>query len=446
MYRNDQINLEPPYQRKPAWKFKQRRLLLGSLFNGIPIPALIFHKHFERRPNKDIYDVLDGKQRIETILHFIGLRPIKFEEDLPVIFINPHTSKKETLYYDDLRNRRVKKEYENLLEKFWRYEIPIIEYEELIDFFGRNVASKEVFVRINSTGSPLRRHEIRHAESSGPFFNLGSELERKYQNLFLARFGVINQTDIARYSFHEFILELCTAIQFGHFTDRRRKLDDLLSNHQWSTKEIRQIKKTFTAIISWTTDIFPRNLLRSTKFRNKSDFYSLFVILVSLYQKHYVTTDRKSNRTAGTFLLTFSKRIQALEPNVKKYNSPRFSASDQRLFQYVVSTRQATDSAKNREFRHNFLLSVLKDGFILKRKDSNRTFDENVKGLLWTRLLETSSKPKCPNPLKNTKCKKLLKYDDAQVDHKYPWSKGGSTTLNNARLICSSCNSSKGNR
>ena len=45
-FKNNQINLDPPYQRKPAWKAKQRLLLLSSLFNGIPIPALIFHKRF----------------------------------------------------------------------------------------------------------------------------------------------------------------------------------------------------------------------------------------------------------------------------------------------------------------------------------------------------------------------------------------------------------------
>ncbi len=71
MYDNRQIDLEPPYQRKPAWRTRQRILLLSSLFNGIPIPALIFHKHFRSSKAKDVYDVLDGKQRLETILHFI---------------------------------------------------------------------------------------------------------------------------------------------------------------------------------------------------------------------------------------------------------------------------------------------------------------------------------------------------------------------------------------
>jgi uncharacterized protein with ParB-like and HNH nuclease domain len=43
MFKNNQLELDPPYQRKPVWKTKQRRLLLASIFNGIPIPAVILH-------------------------------------------------------------------------------------------------------------------------------------------------------------------------------------------------------------------------------------------------------------------------------------------------------------------------------------------------------------------------------------------------------------------
>ena len=82
----------------------------------------------------------------------------------------------------------------------------------------------------------------------------------------------------------------------------------------------------------------------------------------------------------------------------------------------------------------------------MKKKDAKRAFDPNVKDLLWTEILEKTIKPNCPNPTYNGKCKKYLTYEDAEVDHKYPWSKGGPTTLDNARLICSSCNSSKGDR
>lgn len=444
-FKNNQINLDPPYQRKPAWKAKQRLLLLSSLFNGIPIPALIFHKRFNTKSKKEVYDVLDGKQRVETILHFIEQIEISGEDALWVEFINPNTEKKDYLFYADLKSRKVNKEYGSILEKFWSYKMPIIEYEgDLYDFFGRNVSSKEVFVRINSTGSSLKKHEIRHAKYAGLFFELGNELERRYSNLFVNVWKVNSRSDLDRYLFHEFLLELCTAVHFGSYTDRRKKLDVLLSGYQWTQKEVNSVKSSFVKIVNWIKDIFPDGSLRVTRFKNKSDFYSLFVVLLSLLNRNYVTSDRKSNRTLGKFLLSVSKQVQKLDPEIKAYKTPRLSSSEQKLLQYVISTRQATDSLKNREFRHKFLMESVKDGFILRKKDSKRTFDSNVKGLLWTELLERYKKPKCPNPFNNPKCKKYLSAEDAEVDHLHPWSKGGVTKLENARLICSSCNSSKG--
>jgi hypothetical protein len=447
MYDNRQIELEPPYQRKPAWGTKQRRLLLSSLFNGIPIPALIFHNHFRPQIAKNVYDVLDGKQRLETILHFIGKDVLKDEDELWVEFKNPKTEKKDYLYFDELKLKKVNKEYQNILEQFWQYPIPIIEYEgDLSDFFGRNVASKEVFARINSTGSPLTKHEIRHARGSGPFFELGDVLERKYKNPFL-KWKIISRTDIDRYLFHEFILELCTACFEGNYTDRRQKLDELLSQHTWTKKEIDKVRKKFNKVIFWVKEIFSQDILRITRFKNKSDFYSLFVVLLKLIQKGYVPDDKKANRIAGKFLLTFSKQTQKLDSQYNKIIiNIKLSEHEKKLAPYINSTRQATDIKRNREIRDSYLMSVLKDGFFLKTKDSKRSFDKNVRDILWVELMEKTDKPRCPNPTKNSKCKKYLTYEDAQVDHKYPWSKGGSRKLENAQLLCSSCNIRKGNK
>lgn len=447
MYDQNQLELEPPYQRKPAWKTKQRMLLLSSLFNGIPIPALIFHKHFKN--GKFVYDVLDGKQRLETILHFIGKLTLKDENELFVKFKNPKTNKEDSLYFDELKSKRVNKDYENILEKFWIYPIPIIEYDgDLSDIFGRNVASKEVFVRINSTGSPLKKHEMRHALHAGLYFDLGDKLESKYKNLFLRKWKVISKADIDRYLFHEFILELCTACHIDNFSEKRKELDRLLSNYDWKKKEINKVQKKFNKIITWLYEIFPKETLRLTRFKNKSDFYSLFIVLLKLEQKGYVTTDKKANKIAGKFLLTFSRQIQRLDSKYsgKMLTDIKLRDHEKRLAPYINATRQATDNKKSREIRDNFLMSVLKDGFFLKAKDAKRNFDKNIRDILWVDLMEKSDKPKCPNPIKNRKCRKLLTYDDAQVDHKYPWSKGGSSNPDNAQLLCSSCNSSKGNK
>jgi len=442
-FKYKQLELDPPYQRRPVWKTKQRTLLLASIFNGIPIPAIILHKHLDKRRNKDVYDVLDGKQRIETILHFIELIDIP-NEDQWSVKINTNLESSQAVTYHDLRSKKFNRENNLIADKFWSYEIPIIEYEgEIVDFFGNPVPTLEVFVRINSTGSKLLKNEIRHANSSAPFFKLGEELEKKFEYRFINLWGIFSKNEVQRFLFHEYVMELCTAIYFHNFTNRRQKLEELLYKHSWTIREIKLIKNRFVKIILWMRNIFGDAIFVNTRFTNKSDFYSLFIVLNDLIDKKYVTTNTKDNRILGNTLLEFSKAAQIASAELKKYDIKNSTKGfDREMMQYVIATRQSTDSLSNRQIRHEYLHKLLK-GFILKRKDTRRSFDQNVKGVLWTRLLQKTSNPKCPNPNTNPGCKKILTYENTHVDHVNPWSKGGKTSLKNAQLICSSCNKQK---
>src|SRR5713226_2795299 len=80
-YRQGRIILDPPYQRRPAWTTRQRRELLGSIFNGIPVPAVILYRT-KGPKGATRFEVMDGKQRLETILHFRYGRVIKNEGKL----------------------------------------------------------------------------------------------------------------------------------------------------------------------------------------------------------------------------------------------------------------------------------------------------------------------------------------------------------------------------
>ena len=73
--------------------------------------------------------------------------------------------------------------------------------------------------------------------------------------------------------------------------------------------------------------------------------------------------------------------------------------------------------------------------------DSKRFFVKESKQTLYANL-ETGSRGKkiCPE------CKKEFSFDDFQIDHRNPWSKGGQTILSNAQLLCINCNKKKGNK
>lgn len=68
------IDFNPDYQRQSCWTMKQKQALIDSIFTGIPIGAIILAERDWAENNKvigDMEEVVDGKQRLLTILEFI---------------------------------------------------------------------------------------------------------------------------------------------------------------------------------------------------------------------------------------------------------------------------------------------------------------------------------------------------------------------------------------
>src|ERR1700722_12646801 len=70
LYEAGELNLEPSFQRQSVWQEPQRRKLIDSILHNLPIPAIFVYR---REEEGDIcYDVIDGKQRLESIFKFMG--------------------------------------------------------------------------------------------------------------------------------------------------------------------------------------------------------------------------------------------------------------------------------------------------------------------------------------------------------------------------------------
>src|SRR5882672_3127547 len=68
MFRNRQINLEPGFQRQSVWTLTDRTRLIQSIIAGYPLPSVFLYRR--QHKGRLIYDVIDGKQRLETIFMF----------------------------------------------------------------------------------------------------------------------------------------------------------------------------------------------------------------------------------------------------------------------------------------------------------------------------------------------------------------------------------------
>src|SRR4051812_10357924 len=80
-YKLGRLELRPPFQRKPVWSDKQRCVLIESILLDIPVPEL-YIQVIQDDEGGEIFGVVDGQQRLRTILQFVGLeRDIDQEGD-----------------------------------------------------------------------------------------------------------------------------------------------------------------------------------------------------------------------------------------------------------------------------------------------------------------------------------------------------------------------------
>lgn len=67
MYDNNEIIIDPEFQRLFRWNISQKSKLIESLLLGIPLPSIFV---FEKEDGS--WELIDGLQRVSTILEFMG--------------------------------------------------------------------------------------------------------------------------------------------------------------------------------------------------------------------------------------------------------------------------------------------------------------------------------------------------------------------------------------
>lgn len=147
--RNDQLDLTPPYQRKSVWSSKDRKFFLDTIFRNYPAPPVFIHRSVDDQGYTK-YHVVDGKQRLETILLFFKN---KIAIDSNFGDVNLNGKKFRDLSADCKR-------------KFWDYTL-VVDFIDSID--GKNI--EEVFDRVNRNARNLQPQELRHAKYNGWFIN-----------------------------------------------------------------------------------------------------------------------------------------------------------------------------------------------------------------------------------------------------------------------------------
>jgi hypothetical protein len=411
LFEDQLLNLEPGFQRQSVWSERDRAKLIDSILRNYPLPAIFFYRREEN--GQIIYDVIDGKQRVESILMFMGKMRGRYyvKTQLP--------GSDEAQWVNWKRLCRLK-----IQHLITGYRIPVIEVDgELGDII-------EVFVRINSTGKPLTPQEKRHAKYfNSALLKEADRLARRYESR-LVKMGVLSRSQITRMKHVELICELMLSTHRGDVINKKAALDRVMKTDDFSARDIsKSSRKTVTAL-NRVRHMFPR--LRSTRFNKITDFYSLVMLVARFEDEGLILTDRRRNRLAWDLMVAFSNKVDALRERQRKLETIK---PDQELYRHYLQTvLQATDEYNQRKARETILRGIL--GTLFAKKDSQRGFTSEQRRLIWN----SAGSSRCKS------CGKALSWVEFTLDHIDPHSRGGRSRLDNVALMCRTCNSSKGNR
>ena len=412
LWEDDELNLEPGFQRDSVWKESDRAKLIDSIVRGWPLPSIFVHRREER--GKIIYDVIDGKQRIESILMFTG--------DIPGnrYWARVHLPGEDERGWVDwamLRRR-------NLQTLIKGYKLQTIEVN------GDPADVIQLFVRINSTGKALTSAEKRHAKYyNSTFLKVAGRLAEQIRPLLL-RNRVVSKNQIARMKHIELICELMLSVHGNDVINKKAALDRIMESGSLTDIQVQKAKNKTATAIKRTLRIFPH--LKATRFHQISDFYTLVFLVAQFEGEGRILTDRRRNRLAADILAAFSTGIDQVRERQRRAQG--IKAGEELYRDYLVTVLEGTDEISQRKRRANLLRSLLESLFA--RKDADRLFTAEQRRILWNSTVTRT----CQS------CRRKVTWEDFTADHIHPHSKGGRTSLKNAALLCRSCNARKGNR
>ena len=153
LYRDDELDIHPEFQRFYRWSDEQKSRLIESILLGIPVPSI-----FVSQREDGVWDVIDGLQRLSTIFELVGILRDEKDSTLEPLILT------KTKYLPSLAGKKWEDEdSESSIGSTNRLIIRRSKLDVKIILRESSESSKyEMFQRLNTGGSQLSDQEVRN--------------------------------------------------------------------------------------------------------------------------------------------------------------------------------------------------------------------------------------------------------------------------------------------
>src|SRR6266511_3899302 len=158
-YAAKELELKPPFQRQPVWVAKQKCLLIESILLDLPVPEVYIQLELVERDGeeKPMYYVVDGQQRIRTILQFMGVERTESELDQNNFSLDKLPDDSPVAGVNCRGLTRPQR------DAFLQYQFAVRQLQSADD-----KSVRDMFRRLNKYLTKLNDQELRNATYTGP--------------------------------------------------------------------------------------------------------------------------------------------------------------------------------------------------------------------------------------------------------------------------------------
>jgi hypothetical protein len=153
------------YQRKLVWTIEEKKQFVDSLIHGYPVPLILLAE--QKSEEGDVFEILDGMQRLNAIVSFIEGR---FDRDGRFFDLNTMVETKSLFDVGELEQRQPTLE-RSVCNTFARYTMALSIFAP-----DKQDEIDDVFRRINANGRILSQQDLRAAGAIGRFANLARKI------------------------------------------------------------------------------------------------------------------------------------------------------------------------------------------------------------------------------------------------------------------------------
>lgn len=330
------LDLKPPYQRHSVWTTKERRYFLDTIFNGYPCPPLFLYKSLTD-DGIATYHVVDGKQRLETI----------------IAFANNKISLSDDMSDEGLSGKRWKTIDTDQKKKFWNYQIAV----EMLDSVD-NAVVKEIFDRYNRTSRNLERQELRHAKYDGWFVKFAEDEAKKSE---WKSIGIVTTANARRMKDVQFISELMIVLLKKDISGfDQNELDEYYANYETPLEfdaefQEDEFVQRFESVKQWILELEKSSGAVSELGKTYTHFYTLWSCVA--LKESDLPAPSTCAETYRTFMTNVSRLSKA--DDLEALLSGDEAESLNQPFMYYQNARGANTEPPQRKQRHETLASVL---------------------------------------------------------------------------------------